>query len=211
VAGTFIEMVNRITSELRRSNAGADVKNAINDAVQEAAQERFYFNKFSAIITTVAGQFGSYNASDNAKMVEIDQAWHRLDVDHNIPLEIMGEDEYAEATNFTRPSGSQPQAITRDSYGFIIYPTPTIITTVAVNGYGMRDTFPLVNDADSNPFLTESEQYIRALAKRNYLRDVVRDYGEARVYDIIAEDYKQRLVETTATKISTGRIRATKF
>lgn len=206
MAGTFIDMVNRITTELRRSNATADAKNAINDAISEAATDRFYFNEMtSTTFATVNGQ----EWYPDLGLVQLDAAWwlngpsrYNIDLVDNLCL-----DDAAQGNVL----GGQLQALSHYAGQFRLYPIPTSVFTIYLSGYGKLTPFPLVNDADTNAWLTEGELYIRALAKRNYYRDIVRDYGEARVCDTIAEDYKGRLNERTAISSSTGTIKSTKF
>jgi hypothetical protein len=208
VAGTFIDMVNRITSELRRSNAGEAVKNAINDAIAEAAQERFQFNEITLSFPTVVGQ----QDYDSLGFYEIDDAWF-LQGTTRQDLEILNDEDFENLIS-GGPSSGQPQSIARYGTFIRIYPTPQAIYTIYVKGVNQLTPFPLVNDGDANSWLIPGapEMYIRALAKRNFLRDVVRDYGEARVYDAIAEDYKNQLFEkATAINAGDSTIKATKF
>jgi hypothetical protein len=206
MAGTFLDMVARITTELRRSNATADAKNAINDAISEAANNRFYFNEMpSASFATVNGQ----EWYPDLGLVGLDALWWLNGSSrYNISL-VNNEDLDAAAEG--NVLGGQLQAISHYAGQFRLYPIPTSVITIYLSGYGKLTPFPLVNDADTNAWLTEGELFIRALAKRNYYRDIVRDYGEARVYDTIAEDYKSVLEERTAIKSSTGTIRGTQF
>jgi hypothetical protein len=95
------------------------------------------------------------------------------------------------------------------SFGFIPFRVPYL--QCILDGFGKLAPSPLVGDADTNAWLTEGELYIRALAKRNILRDVIRDYGEARVLEAISEDYKSQLIQATTLKSSTGTLRSTQF
>jgi hypothetical protein len=206
MAGTFIDMVNRITTELRRTNATADVKNAINDAISEAANARLYFNEMTSVsFLTVNGQ----EWYPDLGLVQLDAVWW-LNGPSRYGIDVVNNDYLDDAAEGS-VVGGQLQSLSHYAGQFRLYPIPTSIITVYLSGYGKLTPYPLVNDADANAWLTEGELYIRALAKRNFYRDIVRDYGEARVYDVIAEDYKGVLEERTAIKSSTGTIRGTKF
>lgn len=206
MAGTFIDMVNRITTELRRSNATTDVKQAINDAILEAANNRLFFNEFDdQHFDTVANQ----EYYPDLGVVDIDAIWwFNGPTRYNLALEKNNVlDDLANGNVL----GGQLLAMSHYGGQFRLYPIPTSVITVHVSGYGALQPYPLVNDADANAWMTEGELYIRALAKRNYLRDVVRDYGEARVYDTVSQDYLNTLLEKTAIKSATGEIRSTQF
>ena len=202
---TFIETVNRIATELRRSNLTNDIKNAINDAVKEAAKTRFYFNEMHASFPTVAAT----EYYDDLGLVEIDAAWYTLggvkygiDVDSQLDINDL---------SVGTVTGGYPESLARYEGKIRVYPIPSNVVTIYVDGYGKLAPFPFVADGDTNAWLDAGELYIRALAKRNLLRDVIRDYGEARVYEGVAEDYKALLEADTAAKNSTGSIRSTRF
>lgn len=206
MADDFITMVNRVAVELRRANIISEIKNAINDAITEAAKTRFYFNEMhTSFVTSPTVEY-----YPDLGLVELDAVWYvqgttRYNVDIRSQLEMDAE------ADGNPLNGPQLTDISRYGGKLRLYPIPTTIVTVYLDGYGKLAPSPLVNDADTNAWMTEAELYIRALAKRNVLRDVVRDYGEARVLEGIADDYKSQLVEVTATKMATGRIRSTKF
>jgi hypothetical protein len=206
MAGTFLDMYTRITTELRRSNAVTDVKQAINDAIFEAAQERFYFNE------TTDTSFNTVNGQEfypDLGLVELDAIWY-FNGTSRYNLKLVNNnilDDAAEGNVL----GGQLMYLSHTAGQFRLYPIPTLVTAVHVSGYGKLTPYPLVNDADTNAWMVDGELFIRALAKRNFFRDVVRDYGEARVYDTIAEDYKEILAQRTAIKSSTGTIRSTQF
>jgi hypothetical protein len=206
MAGTFLDMYTRIMTELRRSNAATDVKQAINDAIAEAAQERFYLNE------TTDTSFNTVNGQEyypDLGIVELDAIWYFNGTSRYNLVPV--NDQYLDASAEGNVIGGQLMYMSHTAGQFRVYPIPTIVTAIHVSGYGKLTPYPLVADADTNAWMTDGEMFIRALAKRNYLRDVVRDYGEARVYDTIAEDYKGKLAEKTAIKSSTGTIKSTQF
>lgn len=205
MAGTFIDMVSRVTIELRRSNIADSVKQAINDAIDEGAKTRFYFNEMHLSFPTVVGQ----EYYDDLGLVELDAAWFANGT-QQMPIDTINQ---LDANTFfgTVNSSGQPELIARYGGKLRLYPIPNSVQTIYVDGFGKLTPSPLVNDADTNAWLDDGEQYIRALAKRNILRDVVRDYGEARVVEAISDDYKQQLVETTTLKSSANTLRSTQF
>lgn len=203
---TFVETYTRLLTELRRSNLVNDAKNAINDAITEGAKTRFYFNEMHLSFPTVVGQ----EYYDDLGLVELDAAWY-LNGTQQMPVGVVNQLEADKYFGSSGSTGGPLSEIARYGGQFRLYPIPSTVYTVYVDGYGKLTPNPLVNDPDTNAWLTEGENYIRALAKRNIVRDVIRDYGEARILEAISEDYKQQLVETTTLKNSDNTLRSTQF
>lgn len=203
---TFLETATRIVTDLRRGNLLEDAKTAINEAIEEAAKERFYFNEMHTSFVTVPGT----EYYSDLGLVELDAVWYTdaggvrygADIDSQLDTNDLSVGTVA---------GGALQSISRYGGQLRLYPIPSTIFTVYLDGYGKLAPSPLAADADTNAWLTEGLQYIRSLAKRNVLRDIVRDYGEARVVEGIAEDYKNQLLEKTTLKSTVGRIRSTQF
>lgn len=203
---TFKIMFDRIVLELRRSNLIAEAKNAINDAIREAAKMRFYFNEMRGVtFSTVINQ--EYYSDQG--LVGIDATW-RMSGTSRFNLELESNEE-ADLRADGNLNFGNPDVYARYGDQLRLHPVPNTVLTINLTGYGKLTPFPLVADGDSNAWMIEGELYIRALAKRNLLRDVIRDYGEARVYDSIAEDYKMQLEAETAERFATGTIRGTQF
>lgn len=203
----FITMVNRITTELRRSNLTAEAKNAVNDAIGHAASDRFYFNEMRGVVfTTIAGQ-EYYN---DQGLVEIDVMWYSLSGGARYNMDLVSNADADDNASGSIYSG-QVQSYSRQGGGVRLFPIPNAIVTIYADGFGKLLPNPLVNDADTNNWLSEGERYIRALAKAMLLKDVIRDYGEATVLEAIAEDHKLALLEKTTMRAATGTIRPTQF
>lgn len=205
---TFIEMVNRIAAELRRSNIETNIKNAINDAIDEASKTRFWFNEFEWTFTT--SNDTEWYADINGTM-ELDFAYRLFGSQQKEYLQIIND----RSMDWLNNDGSRQLGIPRQlSYwdgGFRLEPIPNGEHFLFIKGYGKLTPNPLVADNATNSWLNEGERYIRALAKAYLLRDVVRDYGEAATLEAVAEDIKNELLATTALKQSTGCIESTQF
>lgn len=202
---TFLEMVTKIAGDLRRSNLTTEIKAAINDAITEAAKQRFYFNEMHTSFVTVP----TTEYYPDMGLVEIDAVWY-LSGTSRYDLNIINQID-ANYLSGGNPIGGALLEVARYGGQLRLSPIPNAITTVYLDGYGKLLPNPLVADADTNAWLTEGELYIRALAKRNVFRDVVRDYGEARVLESISEDYRSMLENDTNLRSTTGTIRSTKF
>jgi hypothetical protein len=205
VSYTFLQTATRIATELRRSNLLNDAKNSINDAITEASKTRFYFNEMRINFNTAIG----VEYYDDLGLVELDAAYYMQGVSrYNVDVITQTEMDELATGGLT---GGQLYSLSRYQGRLRLYPIPSAVYTLNVDGYGKLLPNPLVADGDTNEWLGEGELYIRALAKRNVVRDIVRDYGEAKVLDSVAEDYKQQLIEATATKSTTDTIRSTQF
>jgi hypothetical protein len=205
----FITMVNRIAVELRRSNLTDNIKSAINDAIAEAAKLRFYFNEMHSSFVTVPGQ----EYYPDLSLVELDDAWYYVNniVDGQKERIYVQGQLAANDYRIGNATGGQLESLSRYGGQLRLQPVPTSVVTIYLDGYGKLLPSPLVADADTNAWMTDGELYIRSLAKRNVLRDVVRDYGEATILESIAEDYKGQLIEDTTLRSATGSIRSTQF
>lgn len=206
MANDFAAMYNRVTSELRRSNMTAEAKNAINDAINEAAKTRFYFNEMRGVtFNTVASQ--EYYPDQG--LVEIDTIYYvqggtryNLCLDNNIDADARADGNIV---------NGQLESYSRQGTDLRLYPRPSTILPIYMDGYGKLAPWPLVNDGDTNNWMTYGERYIRALAKAILLKEVIRDYGEATALEAMAEDYKQQLVGETTLRIGTGVVRPTQW
>lgn len=198
---TFKQTIDRIVADLRRSNLTVEAGRAINDAITEAAKNRFYFNEMHTSFVTVPGT----EYYTDLGVTEVDSAWfmsgssrYNLDVESELTADDLA------SGNVT---GGQLLSLSRYGGQFRLYPIPNAVIIVFLDGYGKLTPNPLVADADTNAWLTDGELYILALAKRNLLRDVVRDYGESRILEAIAEDYAAQLTTVTTLKSTTSTIR----
>lgn len=206
---TFLEIKDRIAADLRRSNLATQIGQAVNDAIAEAARTRFYFNEMHTSFVTVPGQ----EYYPDLGLVELDDVWYYINniVDGQKERLYIENQLDANDLRIGNALGGQLQSISRYGGQLRIQPVPTSIVTIYLDGFGKLTPNPLVADGDTNAWLTEGELYIRFLAKRNVVRDVVRDYGEARLIEAIAEDYKSILEGDTAERSTTDRIASTQF
>lgn len=201
---TFGTMTARIASELRRSNILPAIKGAVNDAIAEAAKTRFWFNESENTTFLTAANQPMY---PDLGFTEVDDIYL---------IEANGARRYMnrkDAEDRRQLLDGFPQTGIPDIY-FIrgetirLYPVPSQIWTIGVDGFGKLAPWPLVADVDTNAWMTHGERMIRAWAKSIVMKDTVRDFGEATVYEAIAMDYKDSLIEDTTLRLSTGTRRA---
>ncbi len=210
----FITMVNRIANDLTRDDLTAEIKQAINDAIKTWEGERFGFNEVRYSLPTVPGQeyYGLSEPSGGGRVLEIDsititvnnepypltprtQQW--FDRNQSLPTVYTGQpDSYAiyadQLRLFPVPDSAGPN---NGSYDLTL-------STLAQLGPS-----PLVNDTDTNAWMTDGEQLIRAQALRNLYRFPLRDAdGRALAEDMINEAM-WHLKRKMAAKAYTGTIR----
>lgn len=203
---TFVEMVTRIAREINRSNLTEDIKAAVNDAIEEAAANHLYVNEVVGLsFPTVIGQ--EYYSDQN--LVDIEIAYY---FQGTTRFNLVKESSWsANLRADGNAISGQLQSISRHDTRLRLYPLPTSVFTVFLDGYGKLTPWPLVLDADTNNWTTEGAAYIRLLAKRNLFRDRIRDYGEATAMEAAAQDALNILQEKTTTRVGTGEITPTQF
>ena len=99
----------------------------------------------------------------------------------------------------------QPAYYSRYGNGIQLYMVPDQVYPVFING--TTRFAPLVNDSDSNPYLDEGEQYIRALAKAYILEDVIRDIQSADRQWTLATKFKKDLIEESSGRAATNSLK----
>jgi hypothetical protein len=204
-APTFLSETLRIAAELRRSNLTNEIKSAINDAITEADGDRYFFNE-------VRGD--TFNTVYNTEMYD-DMGLSEIDTMYLLYNSGPGGTPNANARLQIYPTNNQimndwtssgaviigpPRRYARTVEMIRLYPIPDQVYVIAVDGY--KGLTLLVDDNDTNNWLLNGELYIRALAKRNVLRDVIKDFKEASIFDAQAEDYKQDLIDRSTIRFA---------
>jgi hypothetical protein len=202
---TFGAIKDRIADELVRPELASQIALAVNDAIREAAKARFWFNEVRGLFFPMVTGQGFYDsaASANIPLIgRIDALWivaqgQRRNLDAVNALDIAGWEEGQ--TTLT----GEPFAYARQANGLLFWMAPNDVYPVYIDG--TTRFAPLVNDSDENPYLTEGETYVRALAKATLLEDVIRDFDEADRQWAKAEREKRVLLAETSGRLSTNR------
>lgn len=223
---TLAVMRARIADDITRTDLSSQITNAINDAIKLWEGERFAFNEKRYLINTVDGQeyydlsgVGLLNHDESATatgemVLEIDSITNTVN-DYPYPLEPRTQQWFDTYQSLPTQYKGQP-----DSYGIYgnrlrLFPVPD------ASGPGVGGSFPirvsclarlgpnpLVNDGDTNDWLTEGEVLIRSHAKIILGRFPLRDQELIALAQNDADNAYTSLKRKMAAKAFTGRIAA---
>lgn len=203
---TLGDLKARIADELARSDLTAQIALAISQAIEEACTHRFWFMETRGLTIPISAGTAAYTSADIANLIEIDRLVLMVSGQRRT-LREMSDDELDRFNDGTAPSG-EPYAYSRYGDQLRLYPVPTAVYSVIIDGLTKGAT--LNSDSDSNIWTDAShgERYIRALSKRQLLADVIRNVDAAKVQDDLAQRYRAELYSQTHTRVSSGEMAA---
>lgn len=192
---------------------GAAITKAIKAAQRYCERTTYYFNETRDVtFVTVNGQEW-YGAADNA----------------NIPTLIRIEAVYSEDSNGQRlrmiretpedieiladnsATTGEPFSWTYFNQQIRLYPIPDAAVFTIRLQLGLYRLAPLVNGADTNAWLSEAYDLIKARAKYILAKDTLKDASIAMEALNDWRDQDEALSAETASRSGTGMIRATCF
>lgn len=199
------DMADRIADELVRPDLRAShIPLAVNDAIKEAATNRFWFNEVRGLtFNTVPGRDFYDNADyfQLAYLSRIDTLWLIINGQRwNMqPTNALAIAEWQQGqTTLT----GEPSHYARYGNGIRLWMVPRETWAVYIDG--ITSFAPLSSDSDTNPYISEGERYIRALAKANLLEGVIRDFEQADRQWQLVEREKRSLLSETANQTATN-------
>lgn len=200
------DMADRIADELVRPDLRAShIPLAVNDAIKEAATNRFWFNEVRGLtFNTVPGQdiYTASDAVDLSYLSRIDTLWLVINGQRWNALPTNALDIECWLEGQTTLTG-EPAYFARYGGGIRLWMPPRGVWPVYIDGVTrFRD---LEDNSDTNAYLTDGERYIRALAKANLLEGVIRDFDQADRQWQLAEREKKNLLIETANQTATNR------
>jgi hypothetical protein len=201
-ARTLGDLKTRIADELARADLASQIALAITDAISEAATHRFWFMEVRGYTLPLTAGTSHYTSDDIEGLIEIDRL-KLISSGQTWTLRVMNDDELDRLNDGNPPSG-QPYAYSRYGEYLTFYPSPQASYSVTIDGVS-RGT-ALVNDTDSNIWTTTGEKYIRALAKRSVLADVIHDDQAAQTQDALAARYREEFWQQTHSRTATGEM-----
>lgn len=198
---TLGDLKARIADELARADLAPQIALAIDDAISEAATHRFWFNEVRGVTFPIAPGDDYYGSIDLSAMTEIDDLW-LIENGQRRNLRPGNDLDFDRLASGTASIGT-PYMWSRYGDFLRFYPLPDREYIVTVDGV---TRFPPMVDEEWNPWTTAGERYIRALAKREVLANVIRDFDEAEAQDALAVRYRTELLSQTHDRAFTGQM-----
>lgn len=164
----FGTMIDRIEDELIRSDLTTQVKKAVQSAIRHYSRERFYFNEGQWTASTVASQkmYAVPTGLIEADMMKITV--------NGFEYELLKRDwNYLENVDTSPTYTGQPTDWAYFADQFRLYPVPDAVYTLTLSGVKTLDA--LSADADTNAWMVEGEELIRARAKADVRVNVIQD------------------------------------
>lgn len=200
---TFGAIKDRIADELVRPDLASQIALAVNDAIKEAANNRFWFNEVRGLTFATAVSQDFYTPTNYAYIGKIDALWLIVNGQRRNmqPVNALTIENWKEGqTTLT----GEPAYFARYGAGLLFWMPPSGVWSVFLDG--TTRFAPLVADSDTNPYVEEGERYIRALAKANILENVAREFDEADRQWQVSEREKRVLLTATHDRIATNTL-----
>src|SRR5262245_3688669 len=212
---TYLIMATRIADEIVRDDLASQIRNAINDAIKTWEGLRFTFNERKYLIQTVADQeyydlvsptlllYDESAVGTGEKLLEIDN----ISATVNNSFYSLTPRTQQWFTRNAAPASQytgQPDSYTIFNDQLRLFPVPADVYDINLDGLARLSPNPLSADADTNAWMVEGEQLIRAQAKYLIYRDIIRD-GEGKA--LAAEGLQEaqwQLERKAAGKLYTG-------
>jgi hypothetical protein len=209
----FLDMQNRIDDELDRGGAiFPQIKKAIVTAVRFYERKRFYFAEDSFTFATVVGQ--EYYTTADAAAIATSPNIERLNGSFygtRIPL-TKRSFEYIDDISTLPVSMSMPEDWAYRELSIRLYPIPDQVYTITA--YNVPRLTELSADTDSNAWTNDAEALIRARAKWDLVKNVIRGpemAEEAAGLKIEEEQEFTALIKETASREALGHSVPTQF
>jgi hypothetical protein len=210
MANDFGTMQTRIANEIRRTDLTSEIAQEIQDAIKFYAGERLWFSESrSSTFTTVASQ-EFYTSADLAtipNIYKIDELVITIS-GNRFPLNRRDWD-YLEHVAMNPSTNGQPQDWAYYGQQIRLYPIPDGAYTVRVAG--IFDLGTLSASADTNAWMVEGEQLIRAMAKMKLHMNRTHDSESATEAANMVEISLGNLRTKNTAHLSSGRVRPTMF
>jgi hypothetical protein len=210
---TFEEMRAEIADDVDDTTGeyGDQIRRAILAAIRYCERDTYYFNETrdETFLTVTDQQW--YDGNDNAQiptLVRIQRAYinyngQNLDLIRTTPDEI-------EVMSDTLSAKGKPTSWAYFGQRIRLYPVPDTAYTVRLQ-IGPYRLDPLVSNGDTNAWLTEAWDMVKAQAKHILNRDTLKNDADALKYLAVYEDQKAALKAETSSRNGTGQFRPTRF
>lgn len=211
MVATLGTMIDRIADEIQDSAITAQIQTAIASAIQHYEDERFWFNESRSVtFNTVANQefYGVADAPQIPDVIKIDDV--TITISGNRFTLHPRDYNYIENIAMTTTSVGQPQDYCYYAQQIRLYPIPSSVWSIRLSGVFKLST-TLSATTDTNAWMVEGEQLIRAKAKWIIATDVTHEDAEAMKAAAQEQIALANLRGKTTIHLSSGRTRPTYF
>lgn len=186
----FGTMQAEIADDLARSDLTTQIKSAIKSAIRHYERKRYTFNETTNTFSTVASQnyYGAAALSDIPNMFAIDG----MKCLSGGSKYTVHEKEFAYIDDIdTGDSTGDPTFFCLYNNQIRLYPTPDSVRTITV-AYAYK--LPTLSaDADTNAWMVDGYDLIKACAKGDIYENVIRDFAESDRMKAKARDLNKAL------------------
>lgn len=202
----------------------SQIKLAITTAITFYQRERFYWNEArTATFATVLNQ-EFYTSADLAgipNLINVDSLRIAISTSYRYDL-IKRTWDVLDGKSISTVMVGQPTEWAYYAQAIRLYPIPNAVYTITVNTVQRLTPDPLVNDADTNAWMTDGEELIRQRAKADLNCNVIRDpdsQSEARAFVAAGQNFLSALEKNaymavrgdTTQRLSSGSITPATF
>lgn len=206
-------MIDRIDDELDRGGTiTPQIEKAIKSAISHYERKRFWFNeaRLTGLVLVSGQEF--YTSADNSNipnLLYIDTFKVARSSTDKWMLDRMPYEEMEHDSDSETGDGGQPTAFAYYAKQIRLYPIPDVSYSAVVSGvYALSD---LSATTDTNAWMTDGEQLIRARAKWELLTHVIKDAeGAAQMAEAEAKALAS-MIDANNARSSTGRVVPTQF
>jgi hypothetical protein len=206
MAGTYQDLQNQVANDLRRTNLGPEIAQAILDAIQDHDSERFYFNETERYnFATISGQDTYVIAAQPPiqEFVMIDMVRSQVG---NTWFELERRTPDDMERDYSAPTSGQPIEWSIHGNEMRLFPMPNAAYPVRVFGH-YRIT-PLVNANDSNAWTNDAKNLIRYSALKRIFAYPIRDMQQSQAAETREVQEVEYLRRFTDRHARTGQMKA---
>lgn len=181
---TYITMIERIENEIDDDDLRDEIKSAIQSAIAHYSRKRFFFNQVQFDFTMVADDefFDSTDDSEIPNILAID-SMYITSGGIRYPLNPLSNSIIDDAQDGQVKARPENWAYVRKNIR--VYPISDGSYTATVEAWSRLGA--LVEDDDTNAWMTDGEELIRQRAKRILAMDVTKEPSDAQAAQALEE------------------------
>lgn len=202
-------MQDRIADEIARTDLASNIRQSIQSAIRHYERKAFYFNEVRKTLSTSDGDF-DYTTSEFAfldKMAEIYSA--KITVSGSNYLLTERDWTYFDELRSSTTLKGDPTDFAYYGKVFYVYPTPNAARDIVISH--VEKAASLSATTDTNYWMTDAEEMIRARATHKLYAEVIKDPEQAAYWKQCELDALNALMGETESRTMTGLPRPTDF